>query len=85
MDGGKDQKILIPVGERVTIGAEISGSDGYMNYNCRTSISFIPQENTQYHANWELKDNKCAIGVYQINHKNKSGIDFERSVQRGEC
>jgi hypothetical protein len=80
---GKDGRALIPAGERVTIGANFAGSDGYMNYLCSASVSVAPELGGKYYQDFETEGQTCSALVYREVDDKRVGLAFERSMQRG--
>lgn len=80
---GKDGRARIPAGERVTIGANYAGSDGYMNYFCSASVSLAPQAGEGYYQDFEMEGEACSAMVYHETDDKRIGLEFEPSLYRG--
>lgn len=75
----------IPTGKRITIGNSYMWEDFNIRYSCNPSISFIPENETLYHANWEIIAEACRIEVFKKTNANRIGLDFEPSLEHGKC
>lgn len=75
----------VPAGSRVVVGSHHYWEGYNVSYRCNPSISFIPKVDVSYFANWEVIDEMCRVEIYQISDKNRVGLDFEPSVNRGWC
>mgnify|MGYP001225645304 CR=1 FL=1 len=81
---GKDGKAIIPVGERIVIGANFAYSDGYMNYFCSASASFVPDADHDYHQDFVTEGNYCSSLVYRKAPDDKRiGLAFEPTLNSG--
>lgn len=78
---GKDGKAVIPVGERIVIGANLAYSDGYMNYYCSASASFVPSADHDYQQDFVTEGNYCSSLVYRKAPDDKRiGLAFEPTL-----
>ena len=79
---GKDGRARIPAGERITIGANFSTSDGYMNYFCSAGISLQPEKDAGYYQDFETEGDRCVALVYRETDDERVGLTFEPTVGR---
>lgn len=79
----KNGRALIPAGERITVGANYSSSDGYMNYYCTASVSLAPRVDQKYYQDFELEGESCSALIYHETDDKRVGLEFEPSLHRG--
>lgn len=75
----------IPTGDRIGIASAFYTGDGHMNYSCRPTISFTPQDNINYVGVLLFKNNACYLQILREDPSTPTGLDWEPSVRRGGC
>ncbi|MBD9468593.1 hypothetical protein [Pseudoxanthomonas sp. PXM01] len=78
----KDGRARIPAGQRITVGANFSSSDGYMNYFCSAGVSLLPDQDARYYQDFETEGNMCSALVYRETDDTRVGLAFEPTMGR---
>lgn len=80
-----DDMAEIPTGDRIGIASAFHTGDGHMNYSCRPTISFTPQDGINYVGVLLFKNNACYLQILREDPSTPTGLDWESSVRRGGC
>jgi hypothetical protein len=79
----EDNKVLVPVGSRITMGVDVSINEYYGKSSCYPKTSFIPEAGKSYFMNLNIEAEQCSSLIYLISDKNRIGLEFEKSIDRG--
>jgi len=83
LSSDRDGHVAIPAGERITIGANYSTSDGYMNYMCSHSVSLVPIAGAQYLQDFETEGQYCNALVYAKTDDKRVGLAMDPTLYSG--
>lgn len=74
----------IPAGRKLVLSNHFSSSDYFYEYSCSPSISFIPQKNQKYYADFQIEENKCNLTILREDSSNEAGLSKNPTIGDGE-
>lgn len=77
--------ITVPANRRVRIWRAFFASGYRVTYHCAPGISFTPDPNVSYYADFELRAERCTLLVYRQNPASRTGLALEPSIGRDLC
>lgn len=77
--------ITVPANRRVRIWRAFFASGYRVTYHCAPGISFTPDPNVSYYADFEIRAERCTLLVYRQNPASRTGLGLEPSIGRDLC
>jgi len=88
LEADKNGYARLPVGRRISISNHYSVSNDGVYYmvttTCSPQLSFIPQENKQYFANFDIQNHTCILELYRKTNINSIGLIPESTARRSD-
>lgn len=77
--------VLIPSGQRISIGYFLYRSLGNYSYSCYPMISFVPIQNKLYYAHMRVEGKRCMFYLVKDNPNSPTGVQLDTSVAPAYC
>jgi hypothetical protein len=79
----RDGSVLIPAGQRVTIGANYVANGYRYSVTCSASVSIVPETGAAYYQDLELEGSRCRALIFRKTDDRRIGLAFDRSLAEG--
>jgi hypothetical protein len=81
----KNQSIVIPAGERITISSYSYFIQGNYSYRCNPSLSFFPEAGISYITDTNVVARQCRIELAKESESAPYYMEFEKSIDKRDC
>jgi hypothetical protein len=81
-EGGQ---VKVPANRRIRIWRAFVAGGYRVIYHCAPGISFTPDPNVSYYADFEIRAERCSRLVYRQNPASRTGLALEPSIGHDLC